>query len=88
MSYTNKFDDRVISNEEYVKIPADQKYQWEVVPAAEVLNGDFTSAPGDTPEVGNEEPTDAPAVASENVVPTIQDFPANQGSPAEEPKAE
>ena len=53
-----------------------------------VENGDFTSAPGDTPEVGNEEPTDAPAVASENVVPTIQDFPANQGSPAEEPKAE
>ena len=51
MSYKNSFDDRVISNEEFKKIPADQHYQWSPVPSAEVTDGDFTSVPDGEPSV-------------------------------------
>lgn len=59
MSYKNSFDDRVISNESFVKIPADQHYQWSPVPFAEVTDGDFTSVP-------DAEPSDVPPPQDSN----------------------
>ena len=80
MSYKNSFDERVISNEEFKKIPADQHYQWSPVPSAEVTDGDFTSVPDGEPSVPVEEEV---LTAPDPNVMTGTDV-----TPPEEPKAD